>query len=110
MHRYVLETRFLLLSLTQIIADANERKMAEGRTEADVPSTPQALETAFKQSKNYARMIEERDAFRARALEDDRHARDFREAVAADKRKGARQKSPYTASFFSQVWALMVRQ
>ncbi|ORY72886.1 pleiotropic drug resistance ABC transporter [Leucosporidium creatinivorum] len=89
--------------------DANERKLAEGRTEADVPSTPQALEAAFKQSKNYVRMIEERDIFRAHALEDERHARDFREAVAADKGKGARQKSPYTASFPAQVWALMVR-
>lgn len=84
--------------------------MAEGRTEADVPSSPQALAAAFKQSTNYSRMIEERNAFRAHALEDDRHARDFREAVAADKGKGARQKSPYTASFPSQVWALMVRQ
>jgi ATP-binding cassette, subfamily G (WHITE), member 2, SNQ2 len=90
--------------------DSNERKLAEGRTESDVPSTPQALETAFKQSKIHARMMEERNSFRAQALEDDRHARDFREAVAADKRKGTRQKSPYTATFFSQVWALMVRQ
>jgi ATP-binding cassette subfamily G (WHITE) protein 2 (SNQ2) len=35
---------------------------------------------------------------------------DFREAVVDDKRKGVSKKSVYTASFFSQVKALALRQ
>lgn len=84
--------------------------LADGRTESDVPSTPDTLATAFKQSLIYTRMIAERDAYLANAHEDEQRVQDFREAVATDKRRGSRQKSPYTASFLSQVRALMGRQ
>ncbi|GAA5952195.1 hypothetical protein JCM10213_004061 [Rhodosporidiobolus nylandii] len=90
--------------------DPNERKMAPGRSEADVPSTPEALEAAFKQSEIHARMIAERDTFRAQGQADEKHRQEFIEAVKADKRKGVSKKSVYTASFPAQVWALMKRQ
>ncbi|BGP44752.1 ATP-binding cassette transporter snq2 [Rhodotorula kratochvilovae] len=90
--------------------DPNERKLADGRTEADVPSTPEALEAAFKQSEIHARMIAERDAFRAQSDADEKAREDFRQAVAMDKRKGVSKKSKYTASFPAQVHALVIRQ
>jgi ATP-binding cassette subfamily G (WHITE) protein 2 (SNQ2) len=86
--------------------DPNERKLAEGRTIDDVPSTPEAFELAFKQSKIDSRMIIERDAFVAAGQEDERRRQDFREAVLTDKRLAARKSSPFTASFGAQVWAL----
>ncbi|GAA5843719.1 hypothetical protein JCM11251_003474 [Rhodosporidiobolus azoricus] len=90
--------------------DPNERKLAEGRTEADVPSTSEALEQAFASSEIQARMVAERDAFKAEVERDEKSREDFREAVATDKRRGSRKKSPFTAGFWSQVWALMIRQ
>ncbi|GAA5916936.1 hypothetical protein JCM6882_003833 [Rhodosporidiobolus microsporus] len=90
--------------------DPNERQLAPGLSEADVPSTSEQLEAAFKKSDIHARMVAERDAFRAQAESDEKHRQDFREAVATDKRKGVSKKSVYTASFAAQVWALMVRQ
>ncbi|GAA5979902.1 hypothetical protein JCM11641_007581 [Rhodosporidiobolus odoratus] len=90
--------------------DPNERKLAASRTEADVPSTPEALEAAYKESEIYARMIAERDAYQAGAEADEKHREEFRQAVATDKRTGVSKKSVYTASFPAQVWALMQRQ
>ncbi|GAA5893100.1 hypothetical protein JCM6882_003886 [Rhodosporidiobolus microsporus] len=90
--------------------DPNERKLAPGRSEADVPSTPEQLEEAFKKSEIHARMVAERDAFKAQTERDEKAREDFREAVATDKRRGSRQKSSFTAGFWSQVWALMIRQ
>ncbi|GAA5991262.1 hypothetical protein JCM10908_003228 [Rhodotorula pacifica] len=90
--------------------DPNERKLADGRTVDNVPATPEALEAAYKQSEIRARVIAERDAFKADTERDNVHLQDFRDAVAADKRRGVSKKSPYTASYFSQVGALIVRQ
>jgi ATP-binding cassette subfamily G (WHITE) protein 2 (SNQ2) len=90
--------------------DPNERKLAPGRTEADVPSTPEALEAAFKKSEIYAQTITERDAFVAEGQENEKKRQDFREAVLTDKRLGSRKSSPFTASFGAQVYALMKRQ
>lgn len=90
--------------------DPNERKLAEGRTTSDVPSTSEALAAAFKQSEIHQRMIAERDAFKAKCEADESAQNDFRDAVATDKRRGVGKKSPYTASYASQVGALVVRQ
>ncbi|GAA5871103.1 hypothetical protein JCM8547_005358, partial [Rhodosporidiobolus lusitaniae] len=90
--------------------DPNERKLAEGRSEADVPSTPEQLEAAFKKSEIHARMIAERDAYRASVQQDVKNREEFREVVAHEKRKGVSKKSVYTASFAAQVWALVIRQ
>ncbi|BGP12093.1 hypothetical protein JCM10213_005199 [Rhodosporidiobolus nylandii] len=90
--------------------DPNERKLAPTRTPSDVPSTPDALEAAFRSSSIRERTIAERDAYLAACDEDEKRRTDFTEAVLSDKRRGARKKSPYTASFASQVWALTRRQ
>ncbi|BGP47011.1 ATP-binding cassette transporter snq2 [Rhodotorula kratochvilovae] len=90
--------------------DPNERKLARGRSEADVPSTSEALEAAFQRSDICARMVAERDAYLAQCERDEQARREFEEAVRSDKRKGVSGKSVYTASFFAQVWALSVRQ
>ncbi|BGO92884.1 hypothetical protein NBRC10512_008005 [Rhodotorula toruloides] len=90
--------------------DPNERQLAPGRSAADVPSTSEQLEEAFKKSEIYSRMIAERDEFRSRCESDDRARNEFREAVEKGKRRGVGKKSPYTASFFAQVWALVIRQ
>ncbi|GAA5965734.1 hypothetical protein JCM21900_006739 [Sporobolomyces salmonicolor] len=90
--------------------DPNERQLAPGRTESDVPSTPDALASAFRSSEIYTRMIEERNQYLARCQADETSRRDFEEAVATSKRKGVSKKSVYTASFPAQIAALVVRQ
>lgn len=90
--------------------DPNERKLADGRSVDNVPSTSEALAEAFKHSEIHARMIAEREAYKAQCEADVTAQNDFRDAVAHDKRRGVSKKSPYTASFLSQVGALVVRQ
>ena len=90
--------------------DPNERQMQPGRSEADVPSTPDQLAEAFRKSEIHARMIAERDAFKAQCQSDDAQRREFEEAVETGKRKGVGKKSVYTASFPAQVSALVRRQ
>ncbi|GAA5847541.1 hypothetical protein JCM3766R1_000227 [Sporobolomyces carnicolor] len=90
--------------------DPNERQMQPGRSEADVPSTPDQLAEAFRKSEIHARMVAERDAYKAQCQADEAHRREFREAVATGKRKGVGKKSVYTASFPAQLSALIIRQ
>ncbi|CEQ38617.1 SPOSA6832_00050, partial [Sporobolomyces salmonicolor] len=90
--------------------DPNERQLAPGRTESDVPSTPEALASAFRSSEIYSRMVEERNQYLAQCQADETARRDFQEAVATSKRKGVSKKSVYTASFPAQIAALVVRQ
>ncbi|GAA6042344.1 hypothetical protein JCM8097_003859 [Rhodosporidiobolus ruineniae] len=90
--------------------DPNERKLAPGRSEANVPTTPDQLAAAYKESEIYRRMVDERERYRADCERDERAREDFKEAVRTDKRRGSRKKSPYTASFVEQVWALTKRQ
>ncbi|GAA5846326.1 hypothetical protein JCM5353_001490 [Sporobolomyces roseus] len=90
--------------------DPNERQMQPGRSEADVPSTPDQLAEAFRKSEIHARMVAERDAFKAQCQSDDAQRREFENAVVTGKRKGVGKKSVYTASFPAQVSALVRRQ
>jgi ATP-binding cassette subfamily G (WHITE) protein 2 (SNQ2) len=91
-------------------ADPNERQMQEGRDETSVPSTPEALEQAFKASDIHARMIQEREEYRALIAKENTRREDFVAAVQADKNRAVGKKSPYTVSFFTQVKALAIRQ
>lgn len=84
--------------------------MQPGRSEADVPSTPDQLAEAFRKSEICARMIAERDAFKAKCDADEANRREFQDAVATGKRKGVGKKSVYTASFPAQISALVIRQ
>ncbi|ORY59909.1 pleiotropic drug resistance ABC transporter [Leucosporidium creatinivorum] len=92
------------------ITDPNERQYQEGRDASNVPSTPEALEAAFKASDIHARMITEREAFKAEIAAEQGRRADFEAAVQDDKHRAVSKKSPYTVSFPSQVWALVIRQ
>lgn len=90
--------------------DDNERQFASGRSANDVPCTPEALENAFRTSEFGS--LNEQDIKRYRQRMDvEKHDQEaFREAVAADKKRGVSRSSPYTLGFSGQVWALTQRQ
>lgn len=84
--------------------DPNERKFQPGRDTSNVPSTSEDLEKAYKESKYYQRMLEEREAYRANFNADPSRREAFLQAFQDEKRKAVRKKSPYTVSFGTQVW------
>ncbi|KAJ7150350.1 ABC-2 type transporter-domain-containing protein [Mycena filopes] len=90
--------------------DPNERQFAAGRSARDTPSTPEALESAFRTSRFSREMDDSREKYTLlmETERDDQEA--FRAAVAADKKKGVSKKSPYTLGFTGQVKALTLRQ
>ncbi|TKY89335.1 hypothetical protein EX895_001866 [Sporisorium graminicola] len=90
--------------------DKYERIFQEGRDESNVPSSPEALEAAYKSSRFYAQAIEERQAFDAVATADAQATKDFKAAVVESKHRGVRAKSQYTVSYVGQVKALWLRQ
>ncbi|KAL0951841.1 hypothetical protein HGRIS_008502 [Hohenbuehelia grisea] len=90
--------------------DTNERQFASGRSSRDTPSTPEALENAYRLS-TYAQDAHgslEKYKILMETEKTDQEA--FRAAVAADKKRGVSKKSPYTLGFFGQVRALSIRQ
>ena len=90
--------------------DENERQFAPGRSAADVPSTPEALGEVFRSSKFGIANADEIKKYKLK-METEKHDQEaFREAVAADKKKGVSRRSPYTLGFSGQVWALTKRQ
>ncbi|KAI0064587.1 hypothetical protein BV25DRAFT_1869256 [Artomyces pyxidatus] len=90
--------------------DPNERQFAPGRTEADVPCTPEALEAAYLSS-HYARDTADKLAKYKLLMETEKtHQEAFRAAVADDKKRGVSRKSPYTLGLRDQVMALTRRQ
>ncbi|KAI5478639.1 ABC transporter [Pseudohyphozyma bogoriensis] len=90
--------------------DPNERQYATGVDPETVPSTPQALEAAYRSSAIYTQVEKEREAYYAELAAEDAARQNFISAVRDDKRKGAGKKSIYTTSFFTQVKALTIRQ
>ncbi|KAF5385059.1 hypothetical protein D9615_001097 [Tricholomella constricta] len=90
--------------------DPNERQFATGRLAHEVPSSPAALESAFRLSP-HARDNEDNLERYSRLMETEKADQEaFRAAVAADKKKGVSKKSPFTLGFTGQVRALTVRQ
>ncbi|KAL0571220.1 ATP-binding cassette transporter snq2 [Marasmius crinis-equi] len=90
--------------------DPNERQFAPGRSKENVPSSPEALEAAFLDTKYAMDMNQRREKYRL-AMETDKTDQEaFRAAVADDKKKGVSRKSPYTQGFTGQVKALFKRQ
>ncbi|KAI0673639.1 ABC-2 type transporter-domain-containing protein [Trametes maxima] len=90
--------------------DPNERQFAPGRSEADVPSTPEQLEEAFLQSR-FAGDMQASLAKYKHTMEIDKSEQEmFRKAVIEDKKRGVSKRSPYTLGFTGQVKALAVRQ
>ena len=90
--------------------DPNERQFAPGRSENDVPTSPEELEAAFRRSKYYGSMHQALEEYKVLMETDKRDQEEFRAAVEADKKKGVSKKSPYTLGFTGQVRALFIRQ
>lgn len=90
--------------------DPNERQFAEDRSQNDVPSTPSALESAFRLSKFASDADIDREKFKLSMEQDKEDQLAFRAAVLADKKKGVSKKSPYTLGLTGQVKALTIRQ
>lgn len=90
--------------------DPHERQFAPGRSENDVPSTPEELEAVFRQSKYATLMHQSLEEYKVLQETDKRDQEEFRAAVEADKKKGVSRKSPYTLGLTGQVRALFVRQ
>lgn len=94
--------------LLSLFPDPNERRIAGDP--ATVPTTPEALEAAYKKSDIFKRMLAEREDFKKLIEAENGRQKDFVAAVKDDKRRGVSNKSPYTVSFYTQVQALTVRQ
>ncbi|KAJ7596495.1 ABC-2 type transporter-domain-containing protein [Mycena floridula] len=88
--------------------DPNERQFAPGRSSADVPSTPEAMEKVFRSSATGRSMADSREKYKLLMETEKTDQEAFRAAVAAD-RKGSSKKSPYTLGFLAQVRALTIR-
>ncbi|KAI0273384.1 pleiotropic drug resistance ABC transporter [Gloeopeniophorella convolvens] len=90
--------------------DPNERQFAPGRSERDVPCTPEALEAAFQSSKIAMEIADQLAKFKVRQETEKADQEAFRAAVAEDKKKGVSVKSPYTLGLKDQIIALTRRQ
>ncbi|KAG8684720.1 hypothetical protein FRC09_015185, partial [Ceratobasidium sp. 395] len=94
--------------------DPNERAFADGKNESNVPSTPDALAEAFRNSPYWNNMIAEREAMQ---IEWQKEASDpggaqaqFRQAAKEEKRKHVSHKDSHVVSYFSMVRTLVWRQ
>jgi ATP-binding cassette subfamily G (WHITE) protein 2 (SNQ2) len=90
--------------------DPNERQFAAGRSENDVPSTPEALEASFQSSDLARDLADQLEKYKLRMETEKTDQEVFRAAVAEDKKKGVSLKSPYTLGLKDQVVALTRRQ
>lgn len=90
--------------------DPNERQFAPGHSSADVPTSPEQLEEAFLRSDLDADMRDTLKKYKGLMETEMQDQIAFREAVAAEKKRGVSKKSPYTVGFWGQVAALTKRQ
>ncbi|CAK9786637.1 ATP-binding cassette transporter [Cutaneotrichosporon oleaginosum] len=90
--------------------DPNERRYQEGRDETNVPSTPEAMEEAYRKADIYARMVAEKDEYKAQMQAEEKDREEFRIAVREQKHRGVGKTSPFTVSFYAQVMAIVQRQ
>ncbi|CAO1620658.1 unnamed protein product [Parajaminaea phylloscopi] len=91
--------------------DKYERLFQEGRDASNVPSTPEALEEAYKKSDICRRMVEDKNAYDAEVRESQpQYADQFRQTVRHEKHFGTNSRSQYTVSWAQQVYALFLRQ
>ncbi|KAG8747761.1 hypothetical protein FRC11_012255, partial [Ceratobasidium sp. 423] len=91
--------------------DPNERAFADGRSEADVPSTPDQLAQAFQQSNYWSQMIAEREVIQAEWRREENEPSgvraEFLRATKDEKRKHVSHKDPHVVSYFSMP-AMMI--
>jgi ABC-type multidrug transport system ATPase subunit/ABC-type multidrug transport system permease subunit len=89
--------------------DPFEREYKDGRSDKDVPSTPDALAQAYKESQIAANCNAEIAEYRTRMTEEKHVYDEFMTAVQESKRH-APKKSVYSIPFYLQVQALFRRQ
>ncbi|KAL8639764.1 MAG: hypothetical protein Q9228_003236 [Teloschistes exilis] len=90
--------------------DPFEREYRDGRSEANAPSTPDALFQAFNQSPLGAQLQDEMAAYR-KTLDTEREIfNNFEMANRDAKQKHTTRSSVYIVPFYTQVWALLKRQ
>ena len=87
--------------------DPNERKFCRGRSVADVPSSPEALEQVFWESELGFNLRRELEEYKV-STKDDQEA--FKRAVLLEKNTRVSKKGPYTLGYAGQVMALARRQ
>lgn len=87
--------------------DPNERNFRSGRSVADVPSSPEALEQAFWESELGFDLRRELEDYKA-STKDNQGV--FKRTVLLEKNSGASKKGPYTLGYVGQVLALARRQ
>nr|ODN90094.1 ATP-binding cassette transporter [Cryptococcus depauperatus CBS 7841] len=90
--------------------DVNERRFADDRDATNVPASPEEMEKAYNESEICSRMSREREEYKRLMAEDETARENFKIAVAQQKHKGVSNKSPYTVSFFKQVYIIFKRQ
>lgn len=89
--------------------DPFEREFQPGRSENDVPSTPEALAETFNKSPTYAQLEMEMKEYHAR-MEEEKHVYDDFQTAVKESKRHAPKKSVYSIPFYLQVWALAKRQ
>jgi hypothetical protein len=87
--------------------DPIERNFRRGRSVADVPSSPEALEQAYWESELGFDLRRELEDYKA-STKDNQGV--FKKTVLLEKNSGASKKGPYTLGYAGQVMALARRQ
>jgi ABC-type multidrug transport system ATPase subunit len=90
------------------LCNMNEREVRQDFT-GDVPANAAQFEKCYKESQLYTQMMAERDEYE-RKIQEDRPDEKFRQAFIESHQKYAPRKSPFIATYFTQVKALTVRQ
>ncbi|KAL9019649.1 MAG: hypothetical protein Q9185_003114 [Variospora sp. 1 TL-2023] len=90
--------------------DPFEREYKEGRSEADAPSTPDALNKAFNESALGVQLNDEMAAYRKTLATEREIFNQFEAANQDAKQKHTSKSSVYSVPFWTQVWALLQRQ
>jgi len=90
--------------------DPLERDYAEGLNVSSVPDTAEKLERVYKSSAIFARMIEDKDAYKAEVTRDSTARDEFCRAVLDDKHSLTPKRSVYSIPFHKQTIALYRRQ
>lgn len=67
--------------------DLNERRFAEGKDAKSVPSSPEGMEKAYRESEIYQREIAEKEAYQKLHTETSEARDEFRQAVAEQKHR-----------------------
>ena len=90
--------------------DPNERQFAPGLSHREVPSSPEALESAFLSSPYGSEARDTLEKYKIQSTTEKTDQEAFRAAVIDDKKKGVSKKSPYTLGLSGQILALARRE